>query len=146
MTKDKSKKKKKKEQSKGKEEEDGEGIPLKTTNEFRRANRMEPFTKEQYEKIRAVIRANNSKLEKQLEQIKGAQTQSHLSDKTERSNLQSSPNTQLPSGENAVSAQEAEKVEEEIAKNFQQIANLEYYGKRRFFQVIYRHGRRSKPR
>ncbi len=127
MTKDKNKKKKKKEQSKGKEEEEGEGIPLKTANEFRRTNRMEPFSKEQYEKRKAVIRENNSKLEKQLGQMKSAQTQSHLSDQTERSNLQSSSNTQLPSGENSVSVQETEKIEKEIAKNFQHIANLEHY-------------------
>ena len=71
MTKDKSKKsKKKKEQGKGKEEEVDEGIPLKTANEFRRTNRMEPLSKEQWEQRRAVIRANNEKLEKQLVQMK----------------------------------------------------------------------------
>ena len=84
MTKDKSKKKKKKEQGKGKEEEVNEGIPLKTANEFRRTNRMEHLTNEQWEQRRAVIRANNEKLEKQLEQMKGAQTKSNLSDQNVR--------------------------------------------------------------
>ena len=59
MTKDKSKKKKKREQGKGKEEEVNEGIPLKTANEFRRTNRMEPLSKEQWEQRKAVIRENN---------------------------------------------------------------------------------------
>ena len=87
MTKDKSKKKKKKEQGKGKEEEVNEGIPLKTAKEFRRTNRMEPLTNEQWEQRRAVIRANNEKLEKQLGQMTSAQTKSNISDKNERSNL-----------------------------------------------------------
>ena len=127
MTKHKSKKKKKKEQGKGKEEEVNEGIPLKTANEFRRTNRMEPLTNEQWEQRRAVIRANNEKLEKQLGQMTSAQTKSNLSDKNERSNLQHTSDTQLQSEEKAVSAQEVTEVEEKIVRNFQQIANLEYY-------------------
>jgi hypothetical protein len=124
MTKDKSKKKKKKEQGKGKEEEVDEGIPLKTANEFRRTNRMEPLSKEQWKQRKAVIRGNNEKLEKQLVQMKSAQTKSNLSDQNVRSNTS---DTQLPSEEKTVPAQEAKEVEEEIVKNFQQIANLEYY-------------------
>ena len=124
MTKDKSKKKKKKEQGKGKEEEVDEGIPLKTANEFRRTNRMEPLSKEQWEQRKAVIRGNNERLEKQLVQMKSAQTKSNLSDQNVRSNTS---DTQLPSEEKTVPAQEAKEVEEEIVKNFQQIANLEYY-------------------
>ncbi len=78
-----------------------------------------------------MIRANNEKLEKQLGQMKSAQTKSNLSDQKERSSLQNTSDTQLQSEEKTVSAQEAKEVEEKIVKNFlknfQQIANLEYY-------------------
>ncbi len=55
MTKDKNKKKKDKEQEKD------EGIPLKVMNELRRANRMAPFTKEEHDKKKALVKAGSQR-------------------------------------------------------------------------------------
>jgi hypothetical protein len=103
MPKDKSKKRK------GKQQEEGEGIPLKQMNEYRRSNRMKLLTKEQHDKKKVVIRENNLKA-KEAVRRKSAETQSN---QTERSNTQSSSDTQLPSGANGVSAEDMEKVEAE---------------------------------
>jgi hypothetical protein len=134
MTKNKNKKKKGSELGKGIEQEEGEGIPLKMANEYRRSNKMELLTQEQFEARKAVIRANNQKAEEAIRR-KSVQT---LSDQTERSNIQSSSSsqsssdTQLSQGASSVSLEEAEKIEAErsnleSARDFQRIANLEHY-------------------
>ena len=113
MIKEKNKKKKDKEQ------EEGEEIPLKVMNEIRRSNRMEPLTKEQHNKRKALIKANRQ-----------WDTDSQ-SDQMERLNQKDHSDTQLPSGANSVSAADREKTEAErknleSTKNSQRSANEEY--------------------
>ena len=103
MPKDRSKKVEDKQRGKDKEEEEGEGTPLKQMNEYRRSNRMEPLTKEQHDKRKAVIRGNNLEAQEAVIRMR-KQTNS---DKTECSNTQNSSDEQLSPGANSVSVEEA---------------------------------------
>ena len=97
MTKDKKKKKKAKGVENDMAQEEGEGIALKMANEYRRTNRMELLTPEQFEARKAVIRGNNEKAEewvkaKRVQTLSDQDTQSNTLNTSQRDRKHTKPN------------------------------------------------------